>query len=237
LARLPELDPLEGSRESDATAGRRDGRILSHGLSTKILLGGGALLLLAAIYPFVFGGNDEPKPGTPPAPDAEEAPAWQGESAETPVALPAAENISYEPNMSLNADLPPAPDFIGAAQTPDPGSPPQMPSRDDQGRSEPAGERAKTPAADLQSQTDAGQLQAHANQAMAIGDLAPTSAGIYAGEYRRETEAGARASFSSAYPGSLLPQQKVEPGVARLEGIIEKPSVRTSYDAARSSVY
>ncbi|MHC4176530.1 MAG: hypothetical protein ACYSWU_03435 [Planctomycetota bacterium] len=234
LARLPDLDALEGDAEADIKAVRRDGRILSHGLSTKILMAGGALLVLAAVYPFVFGGNDEPKPGTPPAPDAAEAPVW-GDEAAAP--LPASANVSYEPNMSFDPELPPAPDFIGAAQAPGPDTSPQTPRADAQGRSDVTGEEGRTPAADRQSQTDRRGSQARANQMMAISNLTPTPAGIYADASRRDARVAARANLPIGSPAGLFPQQRVEPGVARLEGIIEKPSVRTTYDANRSSVH
>ena len=237
LARLPDLDAVEPGEESAAKRGRFDGRILSHALSTKLLLGGGVLLVLAAIFPFVFNNNRDPKPGTPPAPNAEEAPFFDGRTAKTSDPLPASANIPYEPKMSISPDLPPAPDFIDAAQAPNSAPSPQAPPADGQGRAGAIGNRGRAPAAERQSRTDTGQPQARANRMMTIGDSMPTPAGIYPDDYRRNYQANSRANLPTRYPACSIPYPMVEPGVARLEGIIEKPSVRTSYDAARSSVH
>ena len=63
------------------------------------------MLLLAAVLPLVLD-KSEPKPGTSPAPDADEAAPWDGQSAGTSNALPAFPNTSYEPDMSFNPDAP-----------------------------------------------------------------------------------------------------------------------------------
>ncbi len=238
LARLPDLDAVDPSGESAAKPGGSDGRILSQGLSTKLLVGGGVLLVLAAIFPFVFGGNDEPKPGTPIAPDAPEAPTWNGQAAETLDALPASAGVSYEPEMTFNPELPPPPDFIGTApESPGPGPSPETLPADRPDRVGAPGDQLQAPPAEQQSRIEAGRPQARANQMMTIGNLTPTPAGIYADVYRRDHQADSRANLPARYPTYSTSYQAVEPGVARLEGIIEKPSVRTSYDAARSSVH
>lgn len=237
LARLPDLGVVEPGEESAAKRGRFDGRILSHGLSTKLLVGGGVLLVLAAVFPFVFNNNGAPKPGEPPAPDAKEAPIWNGEAAETTDALSPSANISYEPKMSFSPDLPPAPDFINAAQAPSSAPSPQAPPADGRDGAGAIGNPEQTPAAERQSRTATGQPQARANQMMTIGDSMPTPAGIYVDDYRRDYQANSRANLPARYPACSIPYPMVEPGIARLEGIIEKPSVRTSYDAARSSVH
>lgn len=237
LARLPDLGVVEPGEESAAKRGRFDGRILSHALSTKLLVGGGVLLVLAAVFPFVFNNNDAPKPGEPPAPNAKEAPFFNGEAAETSDALPSSANISYEPNKSFRLDLPPAPDSIGAAKAPRSHPSPQAPPAGGRDRAGAIGDPGQTPAAERQSRTDTGQPQARANQMMTIGDSMPTPAGIDADVYRRNYQANSRANLPTRYPACSIPYPTVEPGVARLEGIIEKPSIRTSYDAARSSVH
>ena len=237
LARLPDVGGVESNREPTARAARSDGRILSPGLATKLLLGGGLLLVLAAIFPFVFSNKNEPKPGTPPAPNAEEAPMWKGASGKTPNTLPASAKVSYEPKMSINPDLPPAPDFVGAAQVPNPDPSPQAPRAEGQKRAEAVGVQRQTPGVGEQSQTDIGQPRARVNQMMVLGDPTPTPAGVYADDYRGDYQADSRANLPARSPTYASPYRAVEPGVARLEGIIEKPSVRTTYDAARSRVY
>jgi len=64
LARIPDVAaPGQGSA-AEAGPGSRDGRILSPGLSAKILLGGGLSLLLVALMPFVFGRKQDPEPSS-----------------------------------------------------------------------------------------------------------------------------------------------------------------------------
>ena len=92
LAQIPDVAaPAQGS-ETEAGPGSRDGRILSPGLSAKILFGGGLFLLLVAVMPFVFGRKDDPEclstgeAGQPklesPVPLAL-APKWEAKTAQT----------------------------------------------------------------------------------------------------------------------------------------------------------
>jgi hypothetical protein len=236
LARFPDVGPVESNRQPQARAARSDGRILSPALATKLLVGGVVLLVLVAILPFVFSNKNEPKPGTPPAPNADEAPMWKGVSSKTPNTLPPSAKASYEPTMSINPDLPPTPDFIGTPQSSSPNPPPQAPRAESRKQAEAAGIQQPTPGVTEQTQTDLGPLRARANQMMTIGDPTPTPAGVYVDDDRLY-QADSRANLPARYPIYASPYRAVEPGVARLEGIIEKPSVRTTYDAARSRVY
>lgn len=236
LARLPDLGAADPSSESGARSDRSDGRFLSQGVATKILVGSVVLLTLVAVSPFLLNDN-EPQGGTSPAPNASEAPIWNGQPSETSEAVPAQPNFSYEPDMSFNADLPPAPDFIGASESSGTDTSPQMPPVEGRDEAGPSANAEQAPPAGRQSRTETRRPAARANQMMAIGDPMPTAAGIYGDGYRRGYQTEFRASppnRPSARPASY---RAVEPGVARLEGVIEKPSVRTSYDAARSSIH
>ena len=236
LARLPDLDAAEPSRESGAKSDRSGGRFLSQGVATKILVGSAVLLTLAAISPFLLSDN-EPEGGTSPAPNAGEAPIWNGQPSETSEAVPAPPDFSYEPDMSFNADLPPSPDFIGASQSSGTETSPQIPSvegRDEAGASANP-EQARPPG--RQSRTETRRPVARANQMMTVGDSMPIPAGIYGDGYQRGYQAKSRASLPNRPSARPMSYRAVVPGVARLEGVIEKPSVRTSYDAARSSVH
>jgi hypothetical protein len=251
LARLPDLDAVEASPAPDTrSSGRRnkalaaDGRFLSQGLSTKLLIGGALLLVLAAIFPFVFN-NHEPKPGTPPAPDAAEAPAWKGPSGETSEAPSGSANTSYEPKMSLHPDLPPPPDFIDTAPASSTDAPPQTPHADRKDRTGAAGHLRQSLSADRQLQADVPLPQARANRRMALSELPPAPDRWGQGLGNRGQGSGVRGQgtgvFDIQHPALSIQRSAaypmVEPGVARLEGVIEKPSVRTSYDAARSSIH
>ncbi len=235
LARIPELDATEPSEESPRKAGRRDGRILSQGLSTKLLLGGGLLLVLAAVFHSVFR-DKEPKPGTPPAPNAPEAPVWNAEAAAESATLSA--GPSYEPTMSLNQELPPAPDFISAAQAPG-ATPSPPPAAEEEGGSSAGGDTPQIPPDQHQSRSAIGPPRAEANRMMTISRRVPVPSGIpqERTDLRCDGGAAAQAALPTRYPACSIPYPVVQPGVARLEGIIEKPAVRTSYDATRSSVH
>ena len=78
LAQLPDL---ETDRDDAATApssaghARSDGRIISQGLSNKLVVGGGILLVLAAVVPFTLNRKTVPKPVDAVAPLWQPSPA------------------------------------------------------------------------------------------------------------------------------------------------------------------
>ena len=105
LGRIPDVDATKSEKHSGGKSRRSDGRLISQGLSTKLLLGGGALLVLAAIVPLLLG-RSQPEGGLPPAPDAESAPAFdaavaQGSAAPatTPGIQQAAPQLDFAPNI------------------------------------------------------------------------------------------------------------------------------------------
>ena len=191
LARMPDLDAAEPNAEAGKSGSRWDGRMISQRLSMKLLVGGGLVLVLAAIAPFVLSnkGNRNRDDGLPdwhqgmPAPHSEEAPVWSPATVQTPPQTPA-------------GGPPPSPQV--ASPQPPPIVPPQLP---------------KVPG----RPNLAPRPAAYANQPRTIEDRggSPT-------DHPREYQ-----------PRLRLP---VEPGVARFEGTIRKPSVRTSYDRDRSSI-
>lgn len=90
LARVPDLACAESEGEQPPFSGK-EGRMLSSGLSMKILAGAGGLLLLAALaLPFLFSASDFAEPDETdttsvwqpeqPAPTASMAPSWGGTS-------------------------------------------------------------------------------------------------------------------------------------------------------------
>lgn len=93
LAQIPDVTTPPEPPAPQSGAPQREGRVLSPGLSARILLGGGLALFLIAAMPFFFGRKDpassasreetpvfQPKP---PAPDAPLAPKWEGKTAQT----------------------------------------------------------------------------------------------------------------------------------------------------------
>lgn len=241
LARLPDLDTLQPSWEMGTKPSRGDGRFLSQGVSTKLLVGACVLLVCMAVLPFILKGDD-PKPGTPPAPDAAEAPIWKGQAGEPSQRQPAPASLPYEPNMSFNADLPPAPDFIGVAQEAGTEASTQTVPAQPERQTGATIEQGQAAPVDRQSQLDTFGPRARANRTMVMGNPVngnptPPPAGIYGNDYRRFYQADSRANLPTRHSAESFSDRAAEPGVARLEGIIEKPSVRTSYDAGRSSVH
>ena len=86
LARVPELRSAEAERERETSASPGEGRLLSSPLSFKILMAAGAVLVLAAVVPLLFGkmftsgSSSSENPSAwqpePPAPGADVAPTW-----------------------------------------------------------------------------------------------------------------------------------------------------------------
>ena len=87
LAQIPDLDDDDvddpQSLLEEHTSGTA-GRMISQSLANKLIIGGGVLLVVAAILPFTLAKKAQPKPGdgdfsqynSPPAPDADAAPSW-----------------------------------------------------------------------------------------------------------------------------------------------------------------
>lgn len=103
-----------------------EGRMISQSLANKIIIGGGLLLVVAAILPFTLAKKSQPKPGegefsqynSPPAPDADVAPSWNGGGSQLaaahdsspipggPMALQPRVVIAASPNLPMQ--MPPA---------------------------------------------------------------------------------------------------------------------------------
>ncbi len=77
--------------------------------------------------------------------------------------------------------------------------------------------------------------QARANQTMAIGNRPPVAPAGYSHEQRYHYSADTRNYPQTRYPTRWDPSTQA--GVARFEGTIERPPVRTSYERARSSIH
>ncbi|HEY4761309.1 MAG TPA: hypothetical protein VIH42_12070 [Thermoguttaceae bacterium] len=100
MARIPDIYALGSSKESKFSSKsftkktqNSRGRLISAGLSLRLLMGLGLSLLLVAITPYLFikftdknlakiGSPDHSWQSSPPAPSADLAPAWQPETAQ-----------------------------------------------------------------------------------------------------------------------------------------------------------
>ena len=211
IAKIPDLNAMESGRRSRGKSAKSDGRLLSQSLSTKLLIGGGALLVLVAIVPLLMSGRSGPKGGRPPAPNAEQAPIYQGNIVtETPVTLDGAPVVQQAPpELNFQPEIPTGPAFTAAVhQTPMPNV--QGPAAGGEVRYEasrplPGYRRECLPPQIDQNQlpqTDQDRPQAKSNQRMKLGNHIPA-----------------------------------RPGVARLTGVIVNHQLRTTDDRNRSSIY
>jgi len=90
LARLPDLDAPKPSRRRTRrplSAPKSDGRIISQGLSMKLLAGGALILVALAVVPWLLGGKGDQK-------DKTGLPAWEQEGSQGV----AAEAPRYQPD-------------------------------------------------------------------------------------------------------------------------------------------
>jgi len=219
IAKIPALNAIKSGRRSKSKSAKSDGRLLSQALSTKLLIGGGALLVLVAIVPLLMSGRSGPKGGRPPAPDAEPAPIYQGNMVtEAPVTLDGAPVVQQAPpELNFQSEIPTGPAFTAAVpQAPMPNV--QGPVTDGEVRYEASrplpGYRRECPPPQItqsrlpqieQNQpprTDQDRPQAKSNQRMKLGNHIPA-----------------------------------RPGVARLTGVIVNHQLRTTDDRNRSSIY
>jgi hypothetical protein len=91
LAQVPDLsvDELESLVEEHAAAA--EGRMIGPRLASKLVVGGGVLLVVAALLPFTMTKKTAPKPlgneltrwHSSPAPEADVAPGWEGGGGQT----------------------------------------------------------------------------------------------------------------------------------------------------------
>ena len=247
LARIPDLDSGGAGSEDRSKGNRRrrsarfDGRLISQSLSTRLLVGGGVLLVLAAVVPLLLPKSESPG-GQPLAPKADMAPAFRVETTQNEH-MPAAEHVVTPtvrlapPEMNFQEDVAAAMELTAAAPGPAVGASPPARGREDYRQGTPVPE-AHDPTAmydnhyetrrpgprysrEYQPRTEQQTPRVDVNRRMSIDDRYNTLAEPPAADQ----------------PLSNQTLQTRHPGVARLEGIIAKPSVRTTYDRDRSSFH
>ncbi len=134
VARIPDVGSSSPGGETRRLRSGSNGRVVSQGLSTQLVVGGGVLLILAAVVPLLWNRNSEPKPGTSPAPDADVAPPFDPQAIQSSVAGTVTPSPSYQPDPSFQPNLPPALGFAapgfsapGITQVPSGGVPGMTP--------------------------------------------------------------------------------------------------------------
>ncbi len=91
LAQLPDLSVEELETLVEEHIAASDGRMISQSLASKFVVGGGILLVVAALLPFTMARKTQPKPvgndlarwHSTPVPEADVAPGWNGSSGQT----------------------------------------------------------------------------------------------------------------------------------------------------------
>jgi hypothetical protein len=235
LARIPDVDAMETIPISTARLTSIGKRLLSEGLSAKLLLASGVVLLLIAIVPFLFSKKEADKPGN------ENTTALQGDTAKLP-SIPSHPTsktpargdalVQTEKAKTLESIKPPESKHQLAQ------SPPAGDIRGEAGQKKPSVEvnrpmttgeaNTAAPVAELNRQ----EPRAGVNQPAAVGDPAGYRNNLATGLTDRRIDPPSPAPFDRVQQTVLS-----EPGVARLDGIIEAYPVRTTNDRTRPSIY
>jgi hypothetical protein len=230
LARLPNLDMTELDRVVEATA-RPKKRSWARRVSTAVLLGVGGLFLIVAINPNILGHREGPG-GKPPAPNAEEAPAYSPSTAQTQPSGPA----TSAPN------LPPIPVSIPALPPSIPDVPEGImgPAAGDGKQAVPALPQTSLPPINTQgSVTNTPAAWVPVQGPVASYPVTPASANrpvpspnpsYYDSRGAFSGTANQPMNLSGPAPAMTLPAG------ARFDGVIEKTTERPNYDHARPSL-
>ena len=265
LAQVPDLDAAEPGSEPAEKPARSDGRIISQMLSTKLLVGGGVLLVLAAVIPWVLTRKVEPKGGKPPRPDADMAPMF---SADTVAGQQDTPNMSYTPDMSFDHSVPDGPAFLDPSPSTGANASPKTPPWEEGESTDSAANQDQASRWNYEAKRPGVDRRAYPSQPPAIHAPPGPPPSPAAGNstmpqlqrspawqdnprearrpdwsqhqtYRQPMPQLNRAQAETNRPMSVGagPYPPAEPGVARLEGVIEKPPVRTTYDRSRQSIH
>jgi hypothetical protein len=254
IAQIPELGEIGTEHEEDCAGGR----IISQCLSRKLVLGSGLILVLAAVLPFALKRNDQPRPVV------EDSPAWHGKAASsaasaTPLFVPNEpgnrSGTTYEARRTLPGGAPAmlTPRPLSDTSPPNALGDPGWPTRDASGKNpgpadslegHPADYRVSSPA-DYRPSADApgrqnDQADLRSNPAR---DIRGDGSEAFRGDAPRDYPGGGAVQGNPLMPSPPVAvpaapaqdPQPSEPGVARLEGTITRPPVRTDYDRTGSS--
>ncbi len=214
LAQLPDLQEEEQDIEGSSPA-RREGRLLSARLSRRLLVGAGLLLVLVAVVPFLFNGSGGDWQNRRPAPNADLAPVYDTS------AVPATTEQSAQSGSVPQESLP---TYDASSEGGMKIDIPDIPKIPGLGMQSPSAHRPSAEQAGRHG-TTAPALQryprADANRARSLGGQSPAVA-----DYRSIDQSASRRI-----------ELPLQPGVARLEGTIEKITHRPTYDKSRPGVY
>jgi hypothetical protein len=254
---VPEVDMAELDRVAATGASATDERPRHRRLTTLVLTGGSAMLLVVAMIALPFGkqrlfnAKGPHWEDTSPAPAAPMAPRWGGaadgssgstgngyQASKTPTTVPVTASISSAPVAPLPGETSSSSATPGAAGVPNSSANPAAPSitLPDPTQGAPSWSLPSSapipalpsPASSSQSSATSSRNVPYPATPYADGFDQMSSGPGYAGTSDRP-QAASQTMVSSA--------PTVEPGVARLEGTIEKQAQRPAHDVARPSLY
>ncbi len=292
LARIPDVKGRmhrDSSRKSKRSSGKRQERLVSPGMSVKILMAGGAVLLACAVLPFLFGSKDsDDSTSSELAADADVAPRWASSPTPTgPVEVAAArEQSGMFPGeaqslqtLSTAHNGPAANSGRSGALMPSSMAADYRPGGTSRYPITASADLNRPPTADVNRPMEIGDPRPAADAANRTADLRASPVqpvAVEASVWPRREPAAVKASYrpgsttsypapntatrqpvpntATSYPTSHTttrypatdryyqptpqPSRSVpQPGVARFEGGIEKPTIRTTDERARPSFH
>jgi hypothetical protein len=248
-------------------SGTKDEQPRNRRLATMVLTGGSAMLLLVALIALPFGKQRLFNARGPhweansPAPSAPMAPRWGGaaegstgsaagggQASRAPTTVPVTASISSSPVAPLPGATTSASTDSGSAAVPNSSANPAAPSitlpDPTQGWSVPSSAPIPSipspPGSPQSSATPTGR--GDSAMAAATAPRYPSYPKTPYADGFEQMNSGPGYAGSSDRPGAasrstLSSAPTVEPGVARLEGTIEKQTQRPTYDLPRPSLY
>ena len=257
VARVPAVDMAELDRVAATDAAATDEQPRHRRLTTLVLTGGSAMLLVVALIALPFGKQRLFNARGPhwednsPAPAAPMAPRWGGaadgssgstgggyQASKTPTTVPVTASISSAPVAPLPGETGSSSATSGAAGVPNSSANPAAPTitLPDPTQGTPSWSLPSSapipaipsPAGSSQSSATSPRVAPYPATPYGDGFEQMNSGPGYAGTSDRP-QAASQTVVSSA--------PTVEPGVARLEGTIEKQAQRPAHDVARPSLY
>jgi hypothetical protein len=254
IARIPDVDAVDVIPFKGAKAAIAGKRLLGEGLSAKLLLGSGLLLLILAIVPFLFNKKDGPtsknetaatwQPAATPATASSsaaqtgKAPTWNDTLAKWDKSKTAESKQSAEPDRTAEskkqAELKQpnlGGEIVASVSTNDP---PRQDPIASSNRSMTIGQSQTA-----QSQPSSEERTVARRDYAIDSPVAPQTSAQYAAQPNVPVGLADRRIENPVSTAIDKPQivPASEPGLARLHGTIETYPVRTNNDRARPSIY
>lgn len=218
LAQIPDLNARpRAAEQGEQDNGGSDGRLISQSLSLKLLLGGGILLVLAALAPFALRKG-------------ESKPAAKDQAGQSASATSGSDSANGGDLSQSNSPSPAAP---GASPHSETNPTPAAWLQPQAGANRPMA---------LGDPSDARPNDRLGSPAERQADSRSDPAGDYRTaradrDYRSDYPGSGNPLMPAPVSNASQDVQPAEPGVARFEGTIERPPLRNDYERAGSSIH